>query len=270
MFIIRYGFCSRPDFMKGDENSRKIFDAIAQAGFDYLETQLSLIAALDKSDYERFKKELAAAGLPVRAGLLLFANELALVTDDMDINAITAHADRVLGIANDLGAELVVFGSGGTRKVKDGMDRGAVYKRMQQIIESCDPIAGKHGVKIALEPLCFKETNMINSVGEAADLINSVKTSNTGAVCDWYHVRMNNMSLKDVLAYRDMVVHLHIAYPDGRKMPTSADDLSEYADFVKVVKEIGYNDKISVEGNAGEVAVERFRDSLATLKKLFD
>lgn len=267
---MKYGFCSNIKFiMDGDEKSGKIFDAIAKSGFEYLETQMYDVVDLDKAKYAELKKRLADSGIGISAGMLLFPRDLPLVSDEMDINKIKECATKVMDVSADLGTEMIVFGNGGGRKVKEGMDFDKCYKKMQEIVAAVDPIAGKYKIKIAVEPLCGKETNMINSVQEAVDLVKSVGAVNVGSVCDWYHVRMDNRTMDDLVANKDKVFHLHIAYPNGRKMPTSEDDMSEYTVFVDAVKKIGYNGKLSIEGNAGEVTLERFKDSLATLKKLF-
>jgi len=267
---MKFGYCTNVNFMRGDEESCRIFDAIVDSGFDYIETHISHIAEFDKAMYESFKKELAAKNVAVEVGLMLFPMDMPLVTDAMDINQIKSHADKVLGVAADLGTKVIIFGNGNTRAVPDGMDYATAYERMRQIISAVDPIAGKHGVKIAIEPLNAKETNMINSVQEAVDLVNSVSAVNVGTACDWYHTKTDNRTLDDVIANADKIFHLHIAHPETRGLPSTSDNMSDYAEFAKMAKQIGYDDKLSIEAYTGDINPETIKNALAVLKNLFN
>jgi len=269
---MRFGFCTNTFFMNDSvdeksEKSRRVFDAIVRAGFDYLETQLSDIVDMDKAKYAQFKKELAANNIAVKGGLLLLPRNMPLLTDDMNLDQIKSRAERTLSVAAELGTETAVFAP---RRIDENDDMDKALDRMRQILSAIDPLAGKYGVKIAVEPLCRNETNTLNSVQQAADLLDNIKTANTGILCDLYHVKADGRTLDDVIINSSRIVHLHIAYPVGRKMPSSSDDMAEYAEFVKVIKQIGYDGKLSVECGIDEITEDRFKDALAVLKKLFN
>ena len=44
------------------------------------------------------------------------------------------------------------------------------------------------------------------------------------------------------------IVHLHFANPDGRKWPKNPDEDPEYARFFALMKQIHYNQRLSIEG----------------------
>lgn len=64
---------------------------------------------------------------------------------------------------------------------------------------------------ISVEPLNTKETNIINSYGEAMELTKGLK--NVAAMIDNYHVAIENQTFDDVLQDPAGLKHLHIAYP---------------------------------------------------------
>ena len=267
---MKYGYCLGADFIDGNENNAKLFDYVINAGYDYIETQLSVIAGFDDEKYIKLKKILADRNIPCKANFLLFPHSMILAGDNFDMNVIKAHAEKVLAVAADFGSETVVFGNGGSRAVKDGMDRAQVYAQMVEIVAAVDPICAKFSVDVVVEPLNFKETNMINSYMDGVNLIKDAGAKNIGVLCDWYHVRMNGQTADDIIGHESYLKHLHIARPQGRTIPSPDDDMSEYANFAEVIKKVGYDNKISIEASDPEITEGKVAGGLKLLKNLFD
>jgi sugar phosphate isomerase/epimerase len=267
---MRYGYCFGADFVDGNENSAKLFDYIVNAGYDYIETQLSIVAGFDDEKYAKFKKMLADRNIPCKANFLLFPHSMILAGDDFDIGVIKSHAEKVLSVAADFGSETVVFGNGGSRAVKEGMDKDKVYAQMVEIVAAVDPICGKYGVDVVVEPLNFKETNMINSFMDGVNLIKDAGAKHVGVLCDWYHVRMNDQTADDIIGHESYLKHLHIARPVTRRIPSLEDATFEYENFAEVIKKVGYDNKISIEAGDPEITEAKVADGLKLLKKLFD
>ncbi|MCL2356459.1 MAG: sugar phosphate isomerase/epimerase [Defluviitaleaceae bacterium] len=236
---MKYGYCMDLKFL--NEQERALFDAVAEAGFDYVELPFSELSAL--SGIAGLKKELEK--IPCRACNLFFPPALKIVGAGMDSNGIIAYLERMLPLAAELGIESLVFGNGGARKIPEGATREEVWANLRLIVELMDVYAGQNGIKISVEPLNRTETNIINSYAEAVELTFGLK--NVGAMIDSYHVAMENHTYEDVVKYPE-VLHLHTAYPTGRMVPSPNDPAGTYDEFVRAVKQIGYNDKISIEG----------------------
>lgn len=265
---MRYGYCLGADFADGNENNAKLFEYIVNAGYDYIETQLSVVAGFDGEKYAKFKQILADRNIPCRANFLLFPHNMILAGDNFDVSVIKAHAEKVLAVAADFGSETVVFGNGGSRAVKEGMDRDKVYAQMVEIVAAVDPVCGKFGVDVVVEPLNSKETNMINSFIDGVNLVKDAGAKHVGVLCDWYHVRMNGQTADDIIGYESYLKHLHIARPIGRKIPSCDDDIGEYANFAEVIKKAGYDNKISIEAGDPEITEAKVAGGLKLLKKL--
>ena len=265
---MKYGYCMNAEFANGDENSANLLDYIANAGYDYIETPLSVIAGFDDERYKKFRQILAEKKIPCKANFLLFPHSMILAGDNFDISVIKSHAEKVLAAASDFGSETVVFGNGGSRAVKEGMDREKVYAQITEIIAAVDPLCAKFGIDVVIEPLNFKETNMINSFMDGVNLIKDAGAQNVGVLCDWYHVRMNGQTAGDITGYEKYLKHLHIAYPPGRKIPSPDDDMAEYADFAEVIKQTGYNNKISIEAGDPEITEAKVAGGLELLKRI--
>jgi sugar phosphate isomerase/epimerase len=62
---------------------------------------------------------------------------------------------------------------------------------------------------------------------------------------DYYHLVVENESLDVLRIAGSALAHLHFADPDGRVFPTTPKQ--EYRDFYRVLHEIGYRGRLSIE-----------------------
>ena len=270
---MQFGYCANLNFLlNGDEISRRIFYAVLDAGYDYIETPLSAFLLLTPEQRKKFDADLRSANVPCRANFLLFPHDMPLVGEQLNLADIAAHAEKVLPIAAELGSGNVIFGNGGSRRVQEGMDREKVYAQLVQVLKAVAPAAERYNINIAIEPLCQKETNMINSFEQGAAMAREVGSSRVGTVLDWYHAASDNQD--PAIAIKDLtqLFHLHIANPKGRTAPATADDFALYAPFVQAIKIAGYTGRISVEAGIPEGAdiSMSVKDALLALKKMFD
>ena len=260
---MRFGYCLNLGFLEGDEVSRKILDAVCASGFDFLELPMFALTALSPDKLAQLKKALSDKGVPCLACNIFFPQSVPIVGPDKDVGEIKAYIDKAMAIAKDLGVETIVFGNGGAR-------RDATWDELQTVVKMLDEAAGKNNLSFVIEPLNKKETNTILSYTEAVKLAEGAK--NVRSMCDWYHTCMEAQTLDDLYEYPDMLGHLHIAYSKERLIPSPNDDMSFYDDFVKTIKQLGYNNKLSVEGslrNNNDPAQE-IKQCLETLKQLFN
>ncbi|MDR0272314.1 MAG: sugar phosphate isomerase/epimerase [Clostridiales bacterium] len=255
---MKYGYCIDAKFLHGDETSRGIFEAIADAGFDYVELPFSALSELSPEKIAELKNELKK--IPCLACNLFFPPSLKIVGTEQDKNGISKYLERMLPFAAEIGMETLVFGNGGARKIPDGISRESIWANLRFIVEEMEIHAGKAGIIICVEPLNTTETNIINSYGEAVELTKGLQ--NVATMIDSYHVAMEKQTYEDVLQNPTRLKHLHTAYPTGRMVPGAVDDMSLYADFVKTVKEIGFDDKISIEGALRATSPEEIREEI--------
>ena len=266
---MEYGYCLNLDFLKGDTTSRIIFDAVVQTGFDYVELPFSQISALNEKELEELKGILKT--IPCKASNLFFPPSLTLVGANMDVAGIQQYLQRMLPLASELGIQNLVFGNGGARKIPENESRETVWANLRTIVELMEKYATESKVMVSVEPLNSGETNIINSYGEAVELTKGLEYVAT--MIDSYHIATDKQNFDDVYNSPSQMKHLHTAYPIGRMIPQPTDNTVEYSQFIQMVKQLNYNDKISVEGAVKSTEqptiVAEINACLATLKGMF-
>jgi len=109
-------------------------------------------------------------------------------------------------------------------------------------------VARHHDLVVAIEPLRRQESNILNTGGEALEMVRAAKHANVRMIIDYYHLREENEDPKVLETGQREIVHLHFANPHGRVWPHDLNEDDHYIDFFRYLKKIGYSGGISVEG----------------------
>jgi len=262
---MRFGYCLDLSHILNED---LIFEAVREAGFDYIETQLTKLLELPRTQYKEALARLAGAALPCRAAMMIFPYGMPLVGEERNLDIIEAHAAKTLAIAGELGCETLVFGHGGTRRVPEGMTYEITQQRLIDVLRILDRLAAPYSLKIAVEPLC--DTDMLVSFPEAAALAARCGSA-VGALYDLYHGAALGQSPMDITKMPGKVFHLHIACPGGRTVPAETDDQAPYRAFAEAAKLAGYNGKLSIEAGVPEGAdpARAIAGALGVVRKCF-
>jgi len=255
---MRYGYCLRAeDFLPG-ENGASVAAKLKDSGYEYFETALVTLAYMPEDKFEQLLSAVKKEKTGIEALNIFFPGDIKLTGGKTDNCKVSEYLDIALSRALRVGAKIIVFGSAGARSVPEGFPH---QKAFEQLIGYLRLVSDKaKGLKIAIEPLNKKETNIINTVKEGYELVKKVNRQNIMLLADYYHMAVDNDPLESISKYGDKICHIHAADPDGRMLPTKMKD--EYALFFEQLKKINYNGRISFECG--------YKDLLADAKKAID
>ncbi len=102
------------------------------------------------------------------AGLSLNSPDDALRKRTIDV------MERLVGLCADLGGKVLVHGSPKQRSIPEGEDPQPWCARTLEAFVAAGRAAEKAGVTYCIEPLSRKETNFINTVAEAVNVITAI------------------------------------------------------------------------------------------------
>jgi D-psicose/D-tagatose/L-ribulose 3-epimerase len=235
---VQIGVCASPrDLEKAD-----------RYGFDYLEPPAAVIAAMNDADFQAFKTRVLASRLRCPS-FNSFIRTLRVVGDDVRQRELQAYLDLCLPRCRELGGEVIVWGSAGSRNVPEGFSRDRAWTQVKDFLRLAGDAARPHDCVIAIEALRHQESNIINTSSEALRLVHEVNHPNVRMIVDYYHMRVENEDPEIIWRARREIVHFHFANPQGRRWPRSTTEDSEYGRFFQLVKKIGFRGGISIEGN---------------------
>lgn len=206
------------------------------------------IAPKNVSDEDFQKKVLIFKQLktPVCAFNLFIPGELKVVGPAVDEKAVLEYVETVLSRISRTDTRMVVWGSGGSRRVPDGFDRKTAEKQFVAIAKKIARIAEKYQIVIALENLNSTETNFINTVGESLRIVKKVHHPNLRINTDIYHMLKENEPPAMIYKARKYLVHAEIAEKNGRTPPGVAGE--DFRPYLRELKKAGYQGNIVIEG----------------------
>lgn len=197
--------------------------------------------------YARNLEQLKTTGIPILSYIYFFPGSLKSVGPTVHHEAILKRADLALKRAKECGSKNIVFGSGGSRAIPDGFDRDKAKAQHIELCKKMAPLAEKHGVTLAVEPLNRGETNFINSLADGVDIIQAVNNPWFKLQCDIYHMLKEDEKPEEIIKYKDYIVHCHLAERQKRTAPGIAGD--DFKPYFRALKKIKYSGGLSLECN---------------------
>lgn len=260
-----YGVCI------GVKDIKKI-ETLASLGYDFVETGFASLSASSDDEIDELARALEANGLKCASCNGFIPGELKTVGPDRDDAKLKEYLKSTFERTAKLGFRSVIFGSGGSRKIPDGYPRERAKEDILHFLSDLAlPEAKKYGVVIGIEELNDKETNVINTCGEAMEYVREIDDPNLRLLVDLYHVILMGDTAASIRNYKGYVSHVHIASPTNKRifpLPTDGDD-AVYREFFRALDDIGYEARnISLEGNTGGDFTAAVSASLPYLKSL--
>ncbi|MBL7858621.1 MAG: sugar phosphate isomerase/epimerase [Cyclobacteriaceae bacterium] len=221
---------------------------LATAGFDCLvESVASMISPKNVSaeQFEQNLNRLKNLRLPVYAFNIFMPGELKLVGPAMDEAAILGYAEIVFQRCQQAGVHMIIWGSGGARRIPDGFTKKKATTQFISLARKVSSLAKKYNITLALENLNRTETNFINTLQEAHDVVKKVNHPNFRLCADIYHMLMENEPPARIESSKKYLVHVDIAEKNGRTPPGV--DGEDFKPYLKALKKINYTGKIILE-----------------------
>ena len=236
---MRFSLCTEP------ENLASLINAKA----DYIECTVTGLNERTDEELATFSAELAKNNFRCETLAILFpGGRIPLVGDNADLAGAEAYVENAFArIHGAIKPEVIVFGSGGARRCPEGFNKETALGQFVEAGQVVAQAAQKYGITIALEPLNKDECNLINSVAEGLAIVKRVNRPNFRILADFYHMLRGDEPPEALLQCEGILAHTHIAAKEGRRYP-QAGDKEELVPYLNMLKKIGYNGRVSIEG----------------------
>jgi D-psicose/D-tagatose/L-ribulose 3-epimerase len=225
------------------------------AGFDYVELGTRNIAKLSDAEFEAALAKHKEVGLPTPVANVFLPNEMKVVGPAVDEKALLEYAKKAFDRMSKFGVQIIVFGSGGARKVPEGFAKEEAFNQLVAFAKLIAPEAQAKGITLAVEPLRSGETNSINTAAEGLKWVQAVNHPNFQLMVDFYHLASEKEDPRILVEARDHIRHFHIANPNKRVFPLSASEY-DYQGFFDNLRKMDYHGRISVEASTKNFAEE--------------
>ena len=227
----------------------------AGLGYDGLEiAPFTLDASPEKistAEAAKIRRVVEASGLVVTGlhWLLVKPDGLSLTDPDASIRGRTMEVIlRLTALCAELGGAVLVHGSPKQRQIAPGETLATALARLRDGLAQAASAAGKAGVIYCIEPLSRRETSLVNTIAEAADLVRSIGHPHLRTMIDCSAAGQTEAesipSLIDRWLPTGLIAHLQVNDPN-RRGPGQGE--MEFAPILAALKRHDYAGTIAVE-----------------------
>jgi D-psicose/D-tagatose/L-ribulose 3-epimerase len=227
----------------------------AALGYDGMEiAPFTLDASPEKistAQAAKIRATVEASGLVVTGlhWLLVKPDGLSLTDPDAAVRARTLEVMMHLtGLCAELGGAVLVHGSPRQRQIAPGESHQIALARLRDALAQVAFAAARTGVIYCIEPLSRKETSLVNTVAEAADLVRSIDHPNLRTMIDCSAAGQTESESIPALIDRwlptGLIAHLQVNDPN-RRGPGQGE--MKFAPILAALKRHDYSGTIAVE-----------------------
>lgn len=238
---MKIGVCATPDNLR----------SCCVPNVDFTEISIKDLADKSDSQIDELLKISRDCAVPIETANCFFPSDIRLCGDGYSKENISEYSKSILDKGARLGIKLAVIGSGKAREIPAGEDEAKCRAQFEECLFTISDAASGYGISIVLEPLNKKETNLINTVAEGGEIVKKLACPNIFLIADIYHMAVEEEPYENIVKYKDIIRHMHIARGITRKFPTP-DDGFDYNAVKKAVDEADYNLRLSIEGGPYE------------------
>lgn len=233
---------------------------------DYVEENVCnfLVPNQDEAAFVENRERALGSPVPVKAACCFLPRDLKCTGDAVDMDALVRYAETTFRRANEIGMEIIVFGSGGSRDLPEGFPKARGMEQFVEVLKRFGPLGEKHAITLVVEPLSHE---FINSLAEGAEMVERCDHPNVRLLADAWHMAREQEPAEEILQYGHLLRHCHIAELEDRAAPGTRGD--DFAPFFKALKEVSYHMRVSMECAWNDVPAESktgfacLRDQLA-------
>ena len=219
------------------------------AGFRMLGETVSRMVSPALSE-DQFKLNLARikkAKCKVYLCNILFTGKIKITGPSVDNVRVVAYVDSVFARAQQAGIPFIVLGSGGARRIPEGYDAQKAQADFVVLCRKMAVAAQRHGIMIAIENLNSSETNFLNTVHSAAEVVRAVNHPNFKLNADVFHMLRENKSPQSIVDAKDILVHCEIAEKEKRSFPGVQGE--DFKPYLRALRKAKYKGPVFIEGN---------------------
>jgi D-psicose/D-tagatose/L-ribulose 3-epimerase len=204
---------------------------------------------LDGAAVAKLRGALQAEGLACSSlhWLLVAPEGLSITSPDAAVRARTLDVmRRLIDLAAGLDAKVLVHGSPAQRALPAGGEAGA-RARAIDCFRAAAEAAEATGVVYCIEPLAKRETNFINNLAEAAEIVQAIGSPALRSMVDCSAAAMEEgdvAALLDRWLPGDLIAHVQVNDPNRRGPGEGA---LEFAPILAALKRHGYDGWVAAE-----------------------
>lgn len=224
-------------------------DSLIRAyGYRYLVESIARLISpknVTAQQFEENVRKIKKLKKPLYACNIFIPGELKVVGPDVNEAAILAYAEEVFQRCKIAGVNMIIWGSGGSRRLPDGFDREKAKEQFVSVAQKIADLGRRYNMTFALENLNSTETNFITRTEEAFEIVEKVDRKNFGLCVDIYHMLKEGEPASNIEKTAKRLIYCEVAEKENRTPPGVHGE--DFRPYLSALKKVGYKGKIVIE-----------------------
>lgn len=245
------------------------YSAVEIAPFTLVENSVEEISAAERWEMVRTMRDANLGCVGLHWLLSPPPEDLHFTTPDDEVRARTIdYMHALIDFCGDLGGPYMIFGSPGQRSTVEGQTVAEAKENFAAGLAEVGGHAQDRDVMILVEPLTSDQTDVVNTLAEAMEVVEQADHPAISTMFDFHNTADETEPL-DVLIekYIEHIHHVQIQEMDGTHL--GQDAARDYVSAFQAFKDLGYDGWISLEvfdfAPGGETIA---RESMKILREL--
>ncbi|MCL1899091.1 MAG: sugar phosphate isomerase/epimerase [Promicromonosporaceae bacterium] len=229
--------------------------AARQAGFAYLEPGVGARLCPEEPDsaFAARQEEFARVGLPTPVCNLFLPGDMKVAGPAADAVRQRKFLEAAMPRAAQAGVRVIIFGSGGQRRVPEGLTAAGGRRALLAFARMAGDLAQAHGAVVAMEPLNRAETDLLTSVAETAAFVDEAGHPAVKMMVDAFHWSREGETEDAIARAGARIVHAHIGTTANRLAP-GLEPFPAMEAFFRGLARAGFGGRVSVEAGLQDPA----------------
>lgn len=223
-------------------------ELVEKAGYDYIEPAVCTIANFTNQEYSLARKRVNESSIKAEVFNQFMPSQIKVVGEEVDNKKVKDYVMGAVDRISNLGAEMLVFGSGGARYVPEGFPKLTALRQLEDFLNIVSEIIKPYGIVLVIEPLPLRSCNIINNVLEGLELTKKVNRLNIRLLADYFHMLYHNEDINNIIKAGEYIRHIHVNNANGGLYPKYTDNI-DYVSLFEPLKKINYQGRISIEAS---------------------
>jgi sugar phosphate isomerase/epimerase len=226
------------------------------AGFRLLGTTVSstISPSLSEEEFAANLQKIKALKSRLYMCNVLFPGSLKIAGPAVEEEKVLHYLEAVLARAKKAGVKHLILGSGGARRLPDDYDKEKAKNEFATLARKMAITAKRYRITIILENLNSTETNFLNKLSDAADVVRQVAHPSFRLNADIYHMLKEGESPEEIRKAGDLIVYAEIAEKEGRTLPGVAGE--DFRPYLTALKDIRFKGPILIEGRVNNLQAD--------------
>lgn len=186
-----------------------------KAGFEYIVLPGTFLFVASEKEIQGLRKKLQSVNVASKTINRYCPQDIKMAGDGYSPDKAREYAKVLSAKCAETGCESVGIGSPLSRRIDGNISFVEALKQISEFVSITADEFRKYHIVTCIEPLSFQFCNLINSLKEAEEIINSIDADDVKMIADLYNIALDGLTDNNTADFINDIYHVHVSDDEG-------------------------------------------------------